>query len=513
MRLAKAYAIFAFAVFILGAVLLQGSGAASNRQRGLLMPVAGVSAQTAGPHCSDTPLGALPPAKPTWCSPTATGNPTFVSQGPSWVDDFNHGLANAALGPGYREFSFGSIERAQHFRHANHWMLDLAGVDEDGPGPWNFGGAAMRPDRTFRFQNGTLVVEADVAAGIREYAGTAWPEIVVTTAPAPTEIRRDGTYVYEAYSGHWTLGCRLGAEGVITCALLDDTAGGDATARVWELSHFQCGNAGGSTYTGGCASSYGGHPSMVPGAMRFCVGSDPDLNCRDRFRWEISKDRLAWYVNGTLYMEHWDFPPNRQLPAALLDAELYIYFGSFLFKPDAPVVRFHWDRIAVNAAGAPAPQPTASPSQMPDPSPSASPAPGTSEMITFDDKAGAGQALDGQYPSGVIDWGTGEWYHAGPYGAFTTKSASFTSDRVRSSFTFLAPRLLLRLDAYNGGDSSTTISLTCAGQPERQVRLAAKEKATIETNWTGACTTVTVSSSNGWDTNFDTIVIESASSE
>jgi hypothetical protein len=29
---------------------------------------------------------------------------------------------------------------------------------------------------------------------------------------------------------------------------------------------------------------------------------------------------------------------------------------------------------------------------------------------------------------------------------------------------------------------------------------------TIATNWTGPCTTVTVTSSNGWNTNFDDIV-------
>jgi hypothetical protein len=30
---------------------------------------------------------------------------------------------------------------------------------------------------------------------------------------------------------------------------------------------------------------------------------------------------------------------------------------------------------------------------------------------------------------------------------------------------------------------------------------------TITTGWTGACTTVTVATTNGWDTNFDNFVI------
>jgi hypothetical protein len=30
---------------------------------------------------------------------------------------------------------------------------------------------------------------------------------------------------------------------------------------------------------------------------------------------------------------------------------------------------------------------------------------------------------------------------------------------------------------------------------------------TIQTNWTAPCATVTVSSTNGWDTNFDNLVV------
>jgi hypothetical protein len=33
--------------------------------------------------------------------------------------------------------------------------------------------------------------------------------------------------------------------------------------------------------------------------------------------------------------------------------------------------------------------------------------------------------------------------------------------------------------------------------------VAAGQVATVTTGWTGTCTTVTVGSSNGWDTNFD----------
>jgi hypothetical protein len=128
------------------------------------------------------------------------------------------------------------------------------------------------------------------------------------------------------------------------------------------------------------------------------------------------------------------------------------------------------------------------------------------QTVTFDDRAGQNQPLSGQYPSGVIDWGTGQWWHSGPFGSFTTKSVSFTAGATSRTLTFVTPRRLVSLQAHNGG-GSTTIALSCAGQPTKTVVLAAGQSATIATGWTGTCTTVTVSSSNGWDTNFDNLAV------
>src|SRR3712207_7201487 len=51
-------------------------------------------------------------------------------------------------------------------------------------------------------------------------------------------------------------------------------------------------------------------------AFRRCVGTDPDLNCRDRFRWELTKTSFTIYVNGVKYLEWADMPPDKQLPDA-----------------------------------------------------------------------------------------------------------------------------------------------------------------------------------------------------
>jgi hypothetical protein len=66
----------------------------------------------------------------------------------------------------------------------------------------------------------------------------------------------------------------------------------------------------------------------------------------------------------------------------------------------------------------------------------------------------------------------------------------------------------VQLDADNGGTSISTVTLSCSGQTPRSVSVAAHQVATIQTGWTGACSTVTIGSSNGWSTNFDNLVVQ-----
>jgi hypothetical protein len=128
--------------------------------------------------------------------------------------------------------------------------------------------------------------------------------------------------------------------------------------------------------------------------------------------------------------------------------------------------------------------------------------------VTFDDRADQNRGLDGQYPTGVIDWGSGKWFHSGPWRAFTTKSVSFVPNTTAASFNFVSPRRLVSMEAFNGGSGSSTVTLSCSGQPTKSVTLAAGQRSTISTGWSGTCSTVSVTSSNGWDTNFDNLNLQ-----
>ncbi|MFN0074175.1 MAG: hypothetical protein ACKVVP_22060 [Chloroflexota bacterium] len=298
------------------------------------------SLEYAAPPCpwpDSLPLGALPPARPAWCDELGTGASTLENGSNRWLDEWEHGLSMADLGEGYRVFNFGSVYRTETFRHNGHWMQDVAGRSESGSGPpWNVGGVTMRPDRTFRAENGRLVIEADVAAGISEYEEHAWPEIAVTTAPAPTGTIVDGLYHYGHFGGHWAMGIRLQSERTPTAAIYPP-----AGPRRMEISFFQ--DEGAHVMGGGPFNE------RLSRAWRVCIETDPDLNCRDRFRWEIERSAMTLYVNGVKYMEHRGLPEDVSVPVELLEQPVYVYFAGTLHQPEAATVRFHWDRLAINS--------------------------------------------------------------------------------------------------------------------------------------------------------------------
>jgi len=285
-------------------------------------------------------LGVPGTAPPSWCLELTSGPPTLQAAPNAWVDDFDHGLSFAEIGEGYRVFdhapAFSATCSSGHFRHNNHWMAD---VGTDG-----CEGVMMRPDTSFRFVEGKLVVETTVAAGINAYGGAVWPEIVVTNAPQPTTPHAGGLYAYSMFEGYWAFGCRLESDRTPICALFDDAGDPSQTGgRVFEISFFQ---------HEGAERVFGGGPfgAATDAAWRTCAQEDPDLQCRDTFRLELERDAVTLYVNGVRYMEHRGLPPGKQLPEALVAGDVYTYFASWSSRLNevGPGARYHWDRIAIN---------------------------------------------------------------------------------------------------------------------------------------------------------------------
>jgi len=118
--------------------------------------------------------------------------------------------------------------------------------------------------------------------------------------------------------------------------------------------------------------------------------------------------------------------------------------------------------------------------------------------------------LNGQFPSGMIDWGTGNWWLAAPWLDFTTRSVSFNGPSItQANVTFVTAVVPLELDVLNGTQTDSTFSLSCGSNPARTWTIGWGDIIHLTTGWTARCTTMTISSSNGWDTNFDNLKIQS----
>jgi len=132
-----------------------------------------------------------------------------------------------------------------------------------------------------------------------------------------------------------------------------------------------------------------------------------------------------------------------------------------------------------------------------------------SAIITFNDLPNPDRALDGQYPVGVADWGTNKWHLLPPWWNSPTNIIVFANEGVISAtFDFLTPAILQSVRVANEGTDASTVSLACAGNQTVNQVIPPNQTAVVVSNWTVACTTISLGSSNGWFTNFDDITYE-----
>jgi len=313
------------------------------------------------------------PMDPIWCfSLGAEPTTRTVDKLGGWVDEFGTNVQMGRFGPVaplsgtpsgmtsstdmdyvvFNNVPNGGGGKTQHFVNNNHWMDDNAG---------NFtGGAMIRPNRAFRWENGKLVVEADFAAGIPCYedgcsftgGDIAWGEIDISMAQTPQSKIVDGLYGYGQFGGFWTIGCRLHANGHPICAMESPVPTGlpgtdtppcfsFGSYRVWELSGFE--------YCGTQHFSYDEHQEVWP-YYRKCQDNQMDMFCRDRFRLELTQTSLTLYVNGVVYLRDSNWSAPYTIPSTWINggANTYVYFTDWQDRPTQPAYRFHWGRLAVN---------------------------------------------------------------------------------------------------------------------------------------------------------------------
>jgi hypothetical protein len=321
-----------------------------------------VPAGQANPSDEPEPMG------PVWCFPLGNAPTTRLSGANDWVDHFNTNISMTHLNDhemGYRVIEVFNTTpgflKSGSFINNNHWMIDLANTTQYRLS----GGVMLSPDRSFRAENGKLVVEFDVAASSDAMGGSnQFAEFDLTSAPDITNATVDTLYGYGAFGGVGAVGCRLESGANFVCAMYDsstratdgrDVLGGPGgqSGRVWETQG--AGNRRTAT------SVVGGTPEFVvaPGlrlrdVWRACKSNQMDMFCRDRFRFEFTKTSIHIFVNGYpamlidgLLASNPDGRDSRIPDSFLSDAR--VYFTSWVNGGrDQPLTRWHWGRIAVN---------------------------------------------------------------------------------------------------------------------------------------------------------------------
>jgi hypothetical protein len=127
--------------------------------------------------------------------------------------------------------------------------------------------------------------------------------------------------------------------------------------------------------------------------------------------------------------------------------------------------------------------------------------------ITFDDPhLLAGTPLVGQYPSGVVDWGSGEWQIGTPFGKFGTFTLALTDSKVNEAeFGFYAPTIFVGMDIYNDGDKDATLTFRSPETHEMSYTIKPKELRRLRTGWRDPISRVSIAITGGEGLRFDNL--------
>ena len=128
-------------------------------------------------------------------------------------------------------------------------------------------------------------------------------------------------------------------------------------------------------------------------------------------------------------------------------------------------------------------------------------------IITFDDPhLAAGTALVGGYPSGVIDWGSGDWQIGTPFGKFGTFTLAVSDpNQRRADFKFVEPFIFVGIDAYNDGKSDATVTVSSPEVREVSFNIKPGELRRLRTGWRDASSQVSFLLVNGEALRFDNL--------
>lgn len=129
------------------------------------------------------------------------------------------------------------------------------------------------------------------------------------------------------------------------------------------------------------------------------------------------------------------------------------------------------------------------------------------QYVTFDDPHLAAETvLDGQYPSGVIDWGRGQWAIHIPDGGFGTFNLALAKpDAASAQLRFPWPRIFAGVDIFNTGASDAVVTIHSAETSVVTVTVKPGEMRRVRTDWHERSGKIDFEFKNGAGLRFDNL--------
>ncbi len=128
-------------------------------------------------------------------------------------------------------------------------------------------------------------------------------------------------------------------------------------------------------------------------------------------------------------------------------------------------------------------------------------------IVNFDNPhVGAQVHLQGQYPSGEIDWGEKDWMVYPPHSLMSSFSVGTASpDATAAELRFPTPRTLMRLDVYNPTAGEILLTLRAPEMREVVFKLKPGALQRIQTGWRVRASKVSFESSDLGSLRFDNL--------
>ena len=121
------------------------------------------------------------------------------------------------------------------------------------------------------------------------------------------------------------------------------------------------------------------------------------------------------------------------------------------------------------------------------------------QMVDFENsRVPVGTILNGSFPAGVIDWGTGMWRIGAPVGRLSKFNLGLADAKAdRATFSFVSPRVLAGMTVFNDSPAGRTLKIDSPPNEAVTVTVPAGRLQRVWTGWHADTSRISLEAMNG----------------